>query len=170
MFQHYSDLLGLPQSPLSEVWTYFARGSPTFPSRDAIKAVDSPQTKAPPPRLTFTWKLNPLPRSYHPTGRIPLLAGEAIPGVFNSQWIFVSDIDITFLRADSKSTDNHPFQNGVRITLHETSIHESAGITFITIADNIFQIACACAWTPISDRSENHRRRAPVNRKLLSPQ
>src|SRR4030042_285914 len=53
---------GLPYSPFSEVWTYLARGSPPFPSREAISAVDSPQMKAPPPRLTFTCKMNPAPR------------------------------------------------------------------------------------------------------------
>src|SRR4030043_1806779 len=43
-------LLGLSQRPLSVVWICLALGSPTFPSIEAIKAVDSPQTKAPPPR------------------------------------------------------------------------------------------------------------------------
>ncbi len=44
---------GLPHRPLSTVWMYLARGSPIFPSREAIRAVDSPHTKAPPPRTTL---------------------------------------------------------------------------------------------------------------------
>src|SRR4030042_3210780 len=40
-------LLGLSHRPFSTVWTYLARGSPTLPSRDAISAVESPQTKSP---------------------------------------------------------------------------------------------------------------------------
>src|SRR4030067_206109 len=51
-------LLGCPHSPCSEVCTYLARGSPTLPSSEAIKAVDSPQIKAPPPRFTLMLKLN----------------------------------------------------------------------------------------------------------------
>src|SRR3990167_4827212 len=43
---------GLSQRPYSTVWTYLGRGSPIFPSREAMSAVDSPQTNAPPPRLT----------------------------------------------------------------------------------------------------------------------
>ena len=46
-------LLGLSQSPLSTERIYFARGSPTLPSKEVIKAEDSPQTKAPPPLFIF---------------------------------------------------------------------------------------------------------------------
>src|SRR5690606_32605314 len=41
---------GLPHSPFSEVWMYFDRGSPTCPSMALIRALDSPETKAPAPR------------------------------------------------------------------------------------------------------------------------
>src|SRR4030043_632144 len=60
-------LVGFPQSPCSEVCTYLARGSPTLPSSEAIKAVDSPQIKAPPPRFMRTLKLNPEPRILSPS-------------------------------------------------------------------------------------------------------
>src|SRR4030043_2043080 len=52
-------LLGLSHRPFSTVCTYLALGSPTLPSRDAINAVDSPQTKAPPPLVMRTLKSNP---------------------------------------------------------------------------------------------------------------
>src|SRR4030042_1678303 len=54
--------LGLSQSPFSDMWTYLDLGSPTFPSRDAIRALDSPQTNAPPPLLIVTRKSKPEPR------------------------------------------------------------------------------------------------------------
>ncbi len=41
---------GLPQSPFSDVCTYLGRGSPTRPSMALIRALDSPETKAPAPR------------------------------------------------------------------------------------------------------------------------
>ena len=42
-------LVGLSQSPLTAGYGGRALGSPTFPSRDLISAVSSPQTKAPAP-------------------------------------------------------------------------------------------------------------------------
>src|SRR4030042_1466591 len=51
--------LGLSQSPFSAMWTYLAFGSPSLPSSEAIRALDSPQTKAPPPLLIVILKLKP---------------------------------------------------------------------------------------------------------------
>src|SRR5512137_204554 len=41
--------LGRFHTPHSEVWRYLGLGSPTFPSRAFMRAVDSPDTKAPAP-------------------------------------------------------------------------------------------------------------------------
>ena len=60
-------VVGLPWRPTSTVWTYFARGSPSLPSSEAISAVDSPQTNAPPPRLMRMSKENPEPRMSSPS-------------------------------------------------------------------------------------------------------
>ena len=54
-------MLGRFQTPLSDVWTYFGLGSPTLPSRAFIKAVDSPETKAPAPLCMDTSKSKPVP-------------------------------------------------------------------------------------------------------------
>ena len=59
-------LLGLSPIPLTAVRVYFGRGSPTFPSIAFIKALDSPETKAPAPRCTVTSKLNLEPRIFLP--------------------------------------------------------------------------------------------------------
>ena len=59
--------VGLSHSPLSVAWTYLARGSPTLPSTERISAEDSPQTKAPPPRLISMSKEKPLPRMLSPS-------------------------------------------------------------------------------------------------------
>ena len=58
--------VGLFQSPSFTVWTSFARGSPTFPSMEVMSAVDSPQTKAPPPRAISTSKEKFVPRMFSP--------------------------------------------------------------------------------------------------------
>src|SRR4030065_2421494 len=59
--------LGLFHRPFSTVCTYLALGSPTLPSSDAINAVDSPQTKAPPPLVMRTLKSKPEPRILPPS-------------------------------------------------------------------------------------------------------
>src|SRR5512138_1393531 len=41
--------LGWSQTPLTAVWMYLGRGSPARPSRAVMRALDSPQTKAPAP-------------------------------------------------------------------------------------------------------------------------
>ena len=46
---------------------YFARGRPTLPSREDIRADDSPQTKAPAPVEMDAWKLNPVPMMLLPS-------------------------------------------------------------------------------------------------------
>ena len=58
--------LGRFQSPLILERIYLGRGSPTRPSNAVIRAVDSPQTKAPAPWCTITLKLKPEPRIFSP--------------------------------------------------------------------------------------------------------
>src|SRR4030042_3696799 len=59
--------LGLSQRPLTAVWIYFGLGSPALPSSAVIRALDSPQTKAPAPWCTLTLKSNPEPRIFFPS-------------------------------------------------------------------------------------------------------
>ncbi len=47
------------------------RGSPLFPSIEAISAVSSPQTKAPAPNLILTLKSKPLSKIFSPSNPIP---------------------------------------------------------------------------------------------------
>jgi hypothetical protein len=58
--------VGLPQIPLTAVRVYFGRGSPTRPSIAAIRALDSPLTKAPAPLWIVTSKVKPEPRMFSP--------------------------------------------------------------------------------------------------------
>src|SRR5271157_4160131 len=68
-FAHVSTLFrleGLSHSPCSTVCMYFALGSPALPSREVIRAVDSPQTNAPAPLPIFRSKSNPVFRIFFP--------------------------------------------------------------------------------------------------------
>src|SRR5208283_2342244 len=55
-------LVGLPQSPFCAGNGGRGRGRPAQPSREAIKAVSSPQTNAPAPSTSSRLNLNPRPR------------------------------------------------------------------------------------------------------------
>ena len=69
MLAHVSTLLstdGRSHSPLTFDRTYLGRGSPALPSREVIKAVDSPHTNAPAPWCTITLKSKPDPRIFFP--------------------------------------------------------------------------------------------------------
>src|SRR4030043_2253162 len=68
-FAQVSTLLrfvGFPQRPFSTVWICLFLGSPTLPSIEEINAVDSPQTKAPPPLAISTSKSKPEPKIFLP--------------------------------------------------------------------------------------------------------
>ena len=60
-------------------------GSPTWPSSEAISAVDSPQTKAPPPRATLTSKLKPVPRMLSPEQAAAPRLLDGVPSVRHRQ-------------------------------------------------------------------------------------
>ncbi len=70
--------VGLSHRPFSTLLIYFALGSPTFPSMDAIRALDSPHTKAPPPLTISSSKSNPLPRIFFPKNPCSLALSIAI--------------------------------------------------------------------------------------------
>ena len=59
-------LVGLPQRPETAGKGGRVRGMPRRPSMDAIKAVSSPQTKAPAPSLTLRWNDHPEPSTSSP--------------------------------------------------------------------------------------------------------
>ena len=59
--------VGLPHRPCSMVRGGFTRGMPRLPSMEEVRALPSPQTKAPAPRFTWRWKLKPLPRMSSPS-------------------------------------------------------------------------------------------------------
>ncbi len=77
-------LLGLSQTPFSEVCIYLGLGSPTFPSIAFINALDSPETKAPAPRCTFTSNANPEPSIASPSNPYSFACSSAIARLFTA--------------------------------------------------------------------------------------
>src|SRR5271157_3257578 len=78
-------LLGLSHRPFSAVWVYFALGSPDFPSTEDMSAVDSPQTKAPPPLNIFMSKSNPVLKIFLPSRPYFTACSMAMPSLFTAR-------------------------------------------------------------------------------------
>ena len=73
----------------------------------------------------------------------------------NCQWIFCSDINVTFRCPYGISADEHTFQNSVGVAFHYCPIHESTGVSFIGIAHYIFDGArCIVAELPFGAGGE----------------
>ena len=68
--------VGCPNRPFTAGKGGRGRGSPQLPSMEAIRAVSSPQTKAPPPRTTLSFSRRPLPSTSSP--RMPWRSASAM--------------------------------------------------------------------------------------------
>jgi len=56
----------------------------------------------------------------------------------HSQGVFGPDIDIAVMGTGRDGGDQHTLNHQMGIALHDAAIHESTGVPFITIADNVF--------------------------------
>jgi len=59
-------LVGFPHNPFTAGKGGLGRGVPRFPSMEAMRAVSSPQTKAPAPSFSFTSKAMVEPKMFWP--------------------------------------------------------------------------------------------------------
>ena len=66
-----------------------------------------------------------------------LLDGDAHP--LNGQGVFVADIDVGLARAGGTGSDQQPFDDEVRVALHDGAVHPGAGVTFIRVADEVLR-------------------------------
>ena len=60
---------------------------------------------------------------------------------FNGQRIFGADINKALIGADCVTGNRHGFQNGVRIAFKGTAVHIRARVTFISVADDVLDVA-----------------------------
>ena len=144
------------------MWMYFARGSPARPSREAKRAEDSPQTKAPPPRLIFTSKSKPDPEDVlAEEARFPRLLDRE-RDVLHRQGVLVPDVDVALAGADRVGADDHPLEDAVGVALQEAPVHVGAGVALVGVADDVLGLALGLpAWSPTSSRWGSRRRRGP---------
>ncbi len=145
----------MPRRPFSTVWMYLARGSPTRPSREAISAVDSPQTKAPPPRLMRMSKAKPLPRMFSPSRPQARASRDGLLQVLHRQRVLVAHVDVALRGADGVGADDHALQHRVGIAFHDRAVHERARVAFVAVADHVLGPARRLpAAPPLAPRGE----------------
>ena len=80
--------------------------------------------------------------------------------VLYRQRVFRPDIHITALASDSIGGDEHSFENQMRVAFQNAPVHESSGVPFVGIADDIFHISGSTPGeSPFPSRGET---RAPA--------
>ena len=96
-------------------------GMPRSPSMEATSAVDSPQTNAPAPSLISMSKSSPQPRMFLPRSPSASCLFDRDAEVLHGERILVPHVDVTVLRADGIGVDDHAFDDGMGVALHERS-------------------------------------------------
>ena len=59
--------------------------------------------------------------------------------IVDSQIILISNVEVSLLRADRQGTDCKSFDHTVGISFKDGSVHESARVTFVSVAGYIFR-------------------------------
>ena len=110
-----------------------------------MRAVSSPQTKAPAPFLDLHIEVeigaqDLLAQKTHGLG-----IGHRLLDVSHGNRIFRPHIDIALLGADGIGGDEHPFEDGVGIAFENGPVHEGPRVSFVGIADDVLHISLGVA-------------------------
>ena len=108
---------------------------------EAIRAVSSPQTKAPAPSLTCSWKLKSVPRMLSPSRPYSSACSMAIFRRLMASGILGAAVDVAFFGADGVAAQHHAFEQAVRVALDDGAVHEGAGVAFVGVADDVLDVA-----------------------------
>jgi len=65
---------------------------------------------------------------------------DGLTDAFDGKRIFGADVEESLAGTDGIGGDHHPFQDAVRITFQEGTVHERARVSFVTVADDIFLV------------------------------
>ena len=60
---------------------------------------------------------------------------------FDGQRIFGTDVHQTFIGANAITANGHGFEHRMRVAFQNRTVHESAGVAFVGIANHVFLIA-----------------------------
>ena len=59
----------------------------------------------------------------------------------DSQRVLSADVNQTLGGADAETADSHSFDDGVRVTFEDGTIHERTRVTLVGVADHIFLVS-----------------------------
>ena len=71
------------------------------------------------------------------TGFLSILQSSSY--IVDSQIVFITDIEVSLLRADRQGTNRKSFDHTMGISFKDGSVHESARVTFVSVAGYIFR-------------------------------
>ena len=137
--------VGQSHSPLVAGNGGRTRGMPRLPSMEAMSAVSSPQTKAPAPSFSLTWKLWVLPRMRSPEEAALLRLGDGDVEPLDRLGVLGADVDVAVVGADRVAGDDHALEHRVRVALQHRAVHERAGVALVGVADDVLLLARAPA-------------------------
>ena len=103
---------------------------------DAMSAVSSPQTNAPAPIRISTLKLKVDSKMPGAEQTVLLCLADGHLQAADGQRVFGTNIDESLVRTDRVTRNRHSFEDCVRIAFEHASVHEGAGITFVTVAND----------------------------------
>ena len=121
------------------------RGMPRWPSMEAVRAVDSPQTKAPAPWLMRMSKLKPEPRMSSPSRLRSRAVLEGVAQALHGERVLVAHVDVALhgpvAGADGEGGDDHALDDAVRVALEHRAVHERARVALVGVADDVVLLA-----------------------------
>ena len=117
------------------------RGSPRLPSTERMRAVSSPQTKAPAPIMISMSKLKPVPRMFFAEQAVFVGLVDGLADALDGKRVFGAAVDDAFVRADGAGADGHPFDDALRIAFQLGAVHEGARVAFVGVAHDVLLVA-----------------------------
>ena len=159
----------VPQTALDRAHVLGAAARPTLPSSERISALDSPQTKAPPPRAMRTSKSKPDPRMSSPSRPYARACLERQREVLDGQRILVAHVDVALVAADGVGPDDHALQHQWGLPSSSASVHVRARVAFVRVADDVFRLAFRVAAAfPLATGGETGTAPAPQPERLTT--
>ena len=159
--------VGLAQRPCSTVRGGLTRGMPRLPSMEAVRALPSPQTNAPAPRLT--WMPEGKAAAQDMLAQKAQLLGLCDGGLqaADGQGILRADVDVALVGPGGHARDHHALQHAVGVALHDGAVHEGAGVALVAVADHVLRARHSGGATlvPLPARRGSRRRPGPGGRR-----
>ena len=108
---------------------------------EAIRAVSSPQTKAPAPMRTSMRKRKLLSRTWLPRKPRCSAGANGALQAFGGNRVLAAHVDEALVGADGVAGDGHAFEHAVRIGFHQRAVHVGARVAFVAVGDDVLALA-----------------------------